>query len=76
MTWTECLNSVKISHSNGPPVLEFDLSSERLPSQRPVYAVFATKFLTTILESINCSKIPVYVLDNRNSKIIWHFKKK
>jgi hypothetical protein len=51
MTWNESLNSVKISHSNGPPMLEFDLSSERLLSQHPVHIVFATKFLTTILES-------------------------
>ena len=70
MTLTESLNSVKISHSNDPPMLEFDLSSERLLSQHPDHVVFATKFLTTILESISCNKIPVYVLDNRNSKII------
>jgi hypothetical protein len=75
MTWTESLNSVKISHSNGPPILEFDLSSERLLSQHPVHVVFATKFLTTIMESISCNNIPEYVLDNRNSKIIWHLKK-
>ena len=72
MTWTE---SVKISHSNGPPILEFDLSSERLPSQHPVHVVFATKFLATILESISCNKIPEYVLDNRNSKIMTLKKK-
>jgi hypothetical protein len=35
MTWTESLISVKISHSNSPPILEFDLSSERLLNQHP-----------------------------------------
>ena len=57
MTWNESLSSVKISHSNGPPMLEFDLSSERLLSQHPVHVVFATKFLTTILESISCNNV-------------------
>ena len=76
MTWTESLNSVKITHSNGPPILEFDLSSERLPFQHPVQAVFATRLQKTILETISCSKIAVHVLDSRNAKIKWHFKTK
>ena len=76
MIWTESLNRVILSHSNGPPILEFDLSSERLPFQHSVQAVFATRLQKTILETISCNKIAVHVLDNRNPKIKWHFKTK
>jgi hypothetical protein len=34
-------------------------------SQHPVHVVFATKFLTTIMKSISCNKIAVYVLGNK-----------
>ena len=70
MTRTESLNSGNICHSNGLPILEFDLSSERLPSQHPVLVVFATKFLTTILGSISCNKIPVYVVMYLTTEIL------